>query len=115
MKKAIIEIKDKQYLVSSGDLITVDLLNTDRKTTSFKPLLVIDEGDKILIGEPEVSSAIVKAKIINPDIKQDKVIAIRYKAKKRVHKIRGHRQRKTILEISSISKTTENHSKVTTS
>ena len=102
MKKAIVEIKDKQYLVAKGDYLLVDLLKEDKQTFSLQPLLVIDE-DKTLVGKPLVKDVVVKAKIVDPDKKQAKVTAIRFKAKKRVHKIRGHRQRKAIIEITNIT------------
>ncbi|MEI9913512.1 MAG: hypothetical protein WDN66_00650 [Candidatus Saccharibacteria bacterium] len=38
-----------------------------------------------------------------PTNKPKKVVSIRYKAKKRVRKVRGHRQRHTIIKISKIS------------
>ena len=44
----------------------------------------------------------MKAKVLEI-IKEDKVTSIRFKAKKRVHKRRGHRQQKTIVEITAIT------------
>lgn len=43
------------------------------------------------------------ARLYVNDVQNDKVTAIRYKAKKRVHKLRGHRQHKTVVKISSIA------------
>ncbi|MES2970931.1 MAG: 50S ribosomal protein L21 [Patescibacteria group bacterium] len=102
MKKAVITTGSKQYLVVEGDTIDVELLKTSDKTTSFVPLLVID-GDKTTIGSPEVTASKVTAEIINADTQADKVISIRYKAKKRVHTVRGHRQHKTQLKITKIA------------
>lgn len=102
MKKAVITTGSKQYLVSEGDTIEVELLNNDSKTTTFTPLLVID-GDKTTIGTPEVSGGKVTAEIIAQDVKSDKTISLRYKAKKRVHTVRGHRQHHTQLKITKIA------------
>lgn len=88
-------------MVSEGESLSVELLKTDKKTTDFEPLLVIS-GDKVTIGKPSVSGALVSAEIVELDVKQDKVTAIRYKAKKRVHKVHGHRQRLTELKIKTI-------------
>lgn len=99
--KAVIRTGGKQYLVSVGDVLDVDLLISDKKTVEFEPLLVID-GDKVNIGAPLVSGAKVIADIAEADLKGDKVVSIRYKAKKRVHKVRGHRQRHTKIKIKSI-------------
>ena len=100
-KKAIIETGSKQYLVAPGDRLAIDLLDNPGKTVSYQPLLVID-GEKVSIGQPTLKDMSVMAKIVEEDVKDDKVVAIRFKAKKRVHKRRGHRQRITIIEITQI-------------
>lgn len=102
MKKAVIFTGGKQYLVSEGDTIEVELLNDAGKSVDFEPLLVID-GDKTTVGTPTVAGAKVTADIVDPDVKAPKVTAIRYKAKKRVHKVRGHRQRHAVILIKKIS------------
>ena len=102
MKKAVIATGGKQYLVTEGETLEVELLKQDSKTTSFAALLVID-GDKTTVGTPEVSGAKVTADIIEQEAKADKVTAIRYKAKKRVRKVHGHRQRHTLIKIKTIA------------
>jgi large subunit ribosomal protein L21 len=82
--------------------VEVELLNQEGKTATFVPLLVID-GDKTTVGTPEVSHIKVLADVVEQDVKADKVTAIRYKAKKRVHKVRGHRQHHAVLKIKSIA------------
>lgn len=101
MKKAVITTGGKQYIVSEGETLEVELLKTDDKKVDFKPLLTID-GDKIEVGTPELASK-VTAEILEQEVKADKVTAIRYKAKKRVKKVHGHRQRHTQLKIVKIS------------
>ena len=98
--KAVITSGGKQYLVSQGDVVDVDLLSTDKKTVTFEPLLVISDSET-LVGKPSVAGHSVSAEVVG-DIKGDKVLAIRYKAKKRVKKVRGHRQQYTQLKITAI-------------
>lgn len=98
--KAVILSGGKQYLVSKGDVIDVDLLHNDKKTLSFDPLLVITD-EETLVGTPTVAGHSVTAEI-EGDIKGEKVTAIRYKAKKRVKKVRGHRQQYTKIKITAI-------------
>lgn len=98
--KAVITSGGKQHLVSSGDVIDVDLLHSDKKTITFDPLLVITDSET-LVGEPTVAGHSVTAEVVG-DIKGDKVLAIRYKAKKRVKKVRGHRQQYTQIKITAI-------------
>lgn len=102
MKKAVIKTGGKQYIVSEGETLEVELLKEAGKSLDFEPLLVID-GDQVQIGKPSVAKAKVLAEVVESDIQTDKVTSIRYKAKKRVHKVRGHRQHKTVLKITKIS------------
>ena len=101
MKKAVITSGGHQYLVAEKEQLQVELVG-DVKTLSFEPLLVIDEG-KVSVGKPTVSGAKVEAKVVEASVKQDKVTSIRYKAKKRVHKVHGHRQQLSTIEITKIA------------
>jgi large subunit ribosomal protein L21 len=102
MKKAVIQTGGKQYIVSEGEVLNVELLHAEAKTVSFEPLMIID-GDAVQIGTPLVAKAVVTADILEADKQADKVTSIRYKAKKRVHKVRGHRQHQTIIKITTIA------------
>ncbi len=101
MKKAVITTGGKQYIVAKGDVIDVELVG-DVKTLSFDPLLIY-EGEKSEIGTPIVEGARVTAKVIENNLQADKVTSIRFKAKKRVNKKKGHRQRYAKLEITAIT------------
>jgi large subunit ribosomal protein L21 len=101
MKKAVIVSGGHQFIVTEKEKLEVELVG-DAKTLKFEPLLVID-GDKVKVGQPIVKGASVEAKVVETNVKADKVIAIRYKAKKRVNKKHGHRQQHTIIEITKIS------------
>lgn len=100
MKKAIIITGGHQYVVSEGDTLEVELLKEEKKTT-FEPLLVID-GDKVTVGTPAVTGVKVTADIV-AQVRGEKVTAIRYKAKKRVKKVHGHRQHLTQIKITKIA------------
>jgi large subunit ribosomal protein L21 len=100
MTKAIIATGGHQYIVSEGETVQVELIEGNNKKVTFEPLLVID-GDKVTIGTPGVSGVKVTADVLD-EVKADKVTAIRYKAKKRVHKLHGHRQRLTPIKITKI-------------
>ncbi len=101
MKKAVIAVAGNQYVVSEGDTIEVDHQKDAKKTMEFTPLLTID-GDKTVVGTPEVK-AVVTAEVVDARIQADKVTSIRYKSKKRVHKVHGHRQHQTRLKIKKIA------------
>ena len=99
--KAVVKISGKQYVVSEKESLLVDLLPEGTKELTLDALLVID-GDKTKVGTPTVKGAVVKAKVVEAEVKGDKIRVIRYKAKKRVHKGNGHRQKYSRIEITSI-------------
>jgi ribosomal protein L21 len=102
MKKAVIKVGGKQYIVTEKETLLVDLLQEGTKELTLDALLVID-GDKTEVGKPVVKGVTVKAKVINDEpVKGDKLRVIRYKSKKRVHKEIGHRQKYSRIEIISI-------------
>ena len=101
MKKAVIQSGNKQYLVTEG--MELDVFHVeDEKSMTFEPLMVID-GDKVSVGTPTVAGAKVTAEVTETLVKGDKITAIRYKAKKRVKKVRGHRQQFTTIKITAIA------------
>jgi large subunit ribosomal protein L21 len=102
MKKAVISTGGKQYLVSEGETLDVELLKGAAGTHDFEALLVID-GDKVSVGAPTVDKVKVTVEVVEADIQADKVTSIRYKAKKRVHTVRGHRQHHTTIKVSRIA------------
>ena len=100
-KKAVIRVGGKQYVVGEKETLLVDLLPEGTKELTLDALLVTD-GDKTTVGTPVVKGVTVKAKVVEDLVKGDKIRVIRYKAKKRVHKETGHRQKYSKIEIASI-------------
>jgi large subunit ribosomal protein L21 len=101
MTKAVDKIGGKQFLDAEKETLLVDLLQEGTKELTLDALLVID-GDKVTIGTPTVKDVKVTAKVVDDLVKGDKIQVIRYKAKKRVHKVNGHRQKYSKVEITSI-------------
>jgi large subunit ribosomal protein L21 len=101
MTKAVVKIGGKQFVVTEKETLLVDLLQEGTKELTLDALLVID-GDKVSIGTPTVKDVKVTAKVLDDLVKGDKIRVIRYKAKKRVHKENGHRQKYSKIEITSI-------------
>lgn len=99
---AIIETGSKQYKVSVGDKIKIELLKNikDDNIVFDKILLIADDG-KTKIGMPYLDNAKVTAKILG-EIKDKKLIVFKYKPKKRYRKKKGHRQKYTMVEILEI-------------
>ena len=103
MKKAVIKVGGKQYIVAEKETLRVDLLPEGTKDLALDALLVID-GDKTTVGDPIVKGVKVKAKVVEAKVAGDKVRVIRYHAKKRVDVRNGHRQKYSEIEIESIGK-----------
>jgi len=101
MKKAVIKVGGKQYLVAEKETLLVDRLQEGTKELKLDALLVID-GNKTSVGTPIVKGVVVDAKVVEPQVKGEKLRVIRYKSKKRVHTETGHRQKYSQIEITSI-------------
>ena len=99
--KAVIKVGGKQFIVAEKETLLVDRLPDGTKELETDALLTID-GDKTEVGAPLVKGIKVKAKVVDEEVKGDKVRVIRYKAKKRVHTENGHRQQYSRIEITSI-------------
>ncbi len=99
--KAVIKVGGKQYIVAEKETLLVDRLPDGTKELALDALLTID-GDKTEVGAPLVKGVKVSAKVVDAEVKGEKIRVIRYKAKKRVHKENGHRQKYSRIEISSI-------------
>jgi large subunit ribosomal protein L21 len=101
--KAVVKIGGKQYVVTEKETLLVDLLPEGTKELTLDAMLVID-GDKTIVGTPLVKGVAVKANVVEELVKGDKLRIIRYKAKKRVHKETGHRQKYSRIQVASIGK-----------
>lgn len=100
--KAVIEVGGKQYIVAKGQKVQVDRLKDGTSKLDLEPLMVFDDKDA-KVGAPVVKGAKVQAKVVEAEVKGDKVRYIRYKSKKRVHKVGGHRQQYSTIEITSVA------------
>jgi large subunit ribosomal protein L21 len=101
MLKAVVKIGGKQFIVAEKETLLVDLLPEGTKELELDALLVID-GENTKVGKPTVKGVKVVAKVVEDLVKGEKIRVIRYKAKKRVHKENGHRQKYSKIEVISI-------------
>jgi large subunit ribosomal protein L21 len=101
MTKAVVKIGGTQFIVTEKETLLVDLLPEGTKELTLDAMLLID-GDTVTVGTPLVKDVKVIAKVVEDLVKGDKLKIIRYKSKKRVHKVNGHRQKYSKVEITSI-------------
>lgn len=97
--QAVIRTGGKQYLVAPSQILEVETVG-DAKKLEFEPLMVID-GDKVQIGQPVLDKVKVKAELVEL-VKADKIKVLKYKPKKRYHKLTGHRQQHARIKITAI-------------
>ena len=70
---AVLKTGGKQYKVSSGDVLRVELLDAAAgDTLQFNDILMLG-GDTLTVGAPMIAGAAVQAEVID-NIKADKVI-----------------------------------------
>lgn len=100
--KAVVRIGGQQFIVTEKETLLVDRLPDGTKELTLDALMVFDENSTT-IGTPLVKDLAIKAKVIEDEVKGEKLKVIRYKSKKRVHKIRGHRQQYSRISIGAIS------------
>ncbi|TSC57263.1 MAG: large subunit ribosomal protein L21 [Parcubacteria group bacterium Greene0416_79] len=94
MTFAVIETGGKQYTVEAGDTLQIPKLSGDWKkddVVTFDKVLLVDDGVNTTVGTPYISGASVKATIAEIG-RGKKIEVVKYKAKSRYFKLRGHRQ-----------------------
>ena len=103
MAYAVIQTGGKQYRVAEGDVIEVEKLDVEAGAeATFGEVLLVSNGSNLSLGAPFVSGASVVAEVVE-QLKDDKVIAFKYKRRKGYHRTVGHRRQLTKLKIKSIS------------
>ena len=100
---AVIKTGGKQYRVQQGDVIFVEKLNAQAdEAVTFDEVLLVGDADQSKVGTPVVEGAKVEGKVL-AQVKGEKIIVYKYKAKKNERKKQGHRQPYTKVEITAIN------------
>lgn len=107
---AVIKTGGKQYIVAPGQKIKIEKLpNKEGEEVIFDQVLLQETSPSassgqgtLQIGTPLVQGAKVKGKVIRQGMGK-KIIIFKYKAKKREHSKKGHRQLFTEVEILSVA------------
>jgi large subunit ribosomal protein L21 len=93
-KIAVIQTGGKQYIAEPGKSLRIEKLPGDYKEGDkviFDQVLLTDDGNETLLGMPVITGAAAEAEITKI-ARAKKIDVIRYKAKSRYFKKRGHRQ-----------------------
>ena len=102
---SIIETGGKQYVVGVGSKIHIESMSGPFKEGDelvFDKVLLSHEGSNTTVGAPYIDGAKVKAEITKIG-RAPKVVVIKYKAKSRYFKKRGHRQPYFEVKVTSVA------------
>ena len=99
---AVLKTGGKQYKVSSGDVLRVELLDAAAgDKLQFNDIMMLG-GDTVTVGAPMVAGAAVQAEVID-NIKADKVIHfVKRRRKHSSQRTKGHRQKLTLVRVTDI-------------
>ena len=99
---AVIETGGKQYRVSKGDVVRVELLGSEvGSEVSISAVYLVADGDEVQVGYPTVAGASVKGTVVEEG-RGPKVVAFKKKRRKGYRRKIGHRQNYTALRIDKI-------------
>ncbi|MBV8354797.1 MAG: 50S ribosomal protein L21 [Candidatus Eremiobacteraeota bacterium] len=98
---AIIETAGRQFKVSEGDVIRTDLVDAEPGSRVVFDRVVLAGNDDVIVGTPLIEGAKVTGSIVRQG-KAKKILVFKYKPKKRVRKLVGHRQRFAEVKIEKI-------------
>jgi large subunit ribosomal protein L21 len=99
---AVIQTGGKQYRVTEGDIVRVELLEKELKEAfSFDRVLLVDNEGELNIGKPTIAGASVTAEVICHD-RRKKVFIFKKKRTTTYQRTQGHRQGYTEVRITGI-------------
>ena len=102
MSFAIIQTGGKQYKVSASKIIEVEKLQAEKgKTIQFKNVLLVNDNKNTEIGNPNISGAIVEAKLLE-NVKDRTILVFHKRRRKHSRKKNGHRQQHSKVQITKI-------------
>jgi large subunit ribosomal protein L21 len=103
MSYAVIRTGGKQYRVTPGELLRIELLPGDvGNEIAFSEVLLTSLEGAVQIGTPLVTGASVTAQIVQHG-KEKKILIFKKKRRKNYRRRQGHRQHFTAVRIKTIS------------
>ncbi|MCX6346977.1 MAG: 50S ribosomal protein L21, partial [Actinobacteria bacterium] len=100
---AIITSGGRQYKIEENTNIVIDRIDgIEGDKVKITDVNFLSDGDRVEIGKPVLDYVEVEG-TIKKQFRGDKVIAYKYKAKKRYHRKVGHRQNLTLLSLEKIT------------
>jgi large subunit ribosomal protein L21 len=99
---AVIASGGKQEKVAEGQLVRVELLDAEQGSEIALAAVLLVDGDNVLATADQLAKASVKGKVVGT-AKGPKINGFTYKNKSNQRRRYGHRQKYTVVEITSIT------------
>ena len=101
--KATIKTQGRQFTVVEGDVLKVNQYPETKAgdSISITDVIMLGEGDATRFGSPTIENACVKATLLEHK-KDAKVTIIKKKRRQGYKRVKGHRQRLSVIKIDTI-------------
>jgi large subunit ribosomal protein L21 len=100
---AVVRTGGRQYRVEAGTTLVVEkLAGEPGSSVTFDRVLLVGDGDTVLVGTPTVAGASVSATVLG-QVLGEKIVVFKFKQKAKYRRRTGHRQQLTQLRIDEIS------------
>jgi len=102
---AVVKTGGKQYRVSAGEKLKIEKLPVDvGSELVLDQVLLVGGGEALKIGNPIVTGATVKAKVVSHGL-AEKVMTFKLRRRKNSKRHLGHRQSYTEIQVTGITET----------
>ena len=101
--KATIKTQGRQFTVTEGDILKVNLFPGSKAGDAIEinEVIMLGEGAEAKFGTPTIENASVKATILE-NKKDNKITIIKKKRRQGYKRTKGHRQHLSVIKINSI-------------
>jgi len=102
---AIVRDRGRQYKVSEGQVLDVDLMAGKKAGEGLElseVLLTSDGTGAVSVGEPLVAGSKVSAVVVEPEVKGPKVDVVYFRRRQDSKTKQGHRQKYTRIKVEKI-------------
>lgn len=100
---AVVQIGGSQYKVAEGDVIRTNRLKDDEGSQiTLEQVLLFANGSEVRVGQPFLEDVKITAKV-QSHVAGSKVLAFKFRRRKDSSTLRGHRQKLTVLNITTIA------------
>lgn len=101
---AVIKSGGKQYRVEVGHVLKLETLPVvEGSLVNFDEVLMVTDGEDIVVGSPLVNNASVEAEVLSHG-RHKKIRILKFRRRKHHMKRMGHRQNYTEVKITAIKK-----------